>query len=89
MSMSSFVMLSYCCGLSLEIGKLGFKRHEVGRTMVCVATDVMPVSRYSFIEGMLPVLPHVDSVNHEANVSYHLIQNKKDIICQFINRYEI
>jgi hypothetical protein len=70
-------MLSYCSGLSLEIGKLGFKRHEAGRTMVCAAIDVMPVSRYSSIEGMLPVLPHLDSVNHEANVSYHFIQKRK------------
>jgi hypothetical protein len=70
-------VLSYCSGLSLEIGKLGFKRHEAGRTMVCVATEVMPVSRYSSIEGMLPVLPQLDSVNHEANVSYHFIQKRK------------
>ena len=45
-------MFSYCTGLSLESGKLGFKKHEAGRTMVCVAMDVMPVSRYSFVDGM-------------------------------------
>jgi hypothetical protein len=77
--------------VSLEFGKLGFKKHEAGRTRVCAAIDVMPVSRYSSIEGMLPVLPHLDSVNHEANVSYHFIYTKKkekDIFGQF-NRYEI
>jgi hypothetical protein len=57
---------------------LGLKKHEAGRTKVCEAIDVMPVSRYSSAAGMNPLLLHLASVNQEANVSlhFHTIKNK-------------
>lgn len=55
---------------------LGLKKHEAGRTKVCEAIDVMPVSRYSSAAGMNPLLLHLASVNQEANVSLHFHTKK-------------
>ena len=73
--MTSLVTVSYsAAGLILEFGKLDFKRHEAGRTKVCAAIDVMPVPRYSSIDGKYPLLLHFASTSHEPNVSYHYIK---------------
>ena len=58
----------------MHFGKFGFKKHEAGRTKVCVAMEIMPVSRYSCMDGIYPILLHLVSTSHEANVSYHFIQ---------------
>lgn len=73
MSMRSLVMFSYWKGRSLDWSKLGFKKHEAERTMVWAAMEIIPVARYSSIDGMLSLLLHLDSVIHESNVSYHCI----------------
>ena len=67
-------MLPFWKCFSLHSGAPGFRKQEAGRTMVCVATEILALSRYSCFDGIYPLLLHFVSSNHEANVSYHFIQ---------------